>query len=58
MNFDKTGTYAVGDTEGDIPMLELVDNPICFNPNKVLFDQAKRMGWSVIVERKDVIYDL
>jgi HAD superfamily hydrolase (TIGR01490 family) len=49
---------AVGDTDGDIPLLELVGNPICFNPNKILYGHAVRMGWKVVVERKDVIYEL
>lgn len=49
-------SVAVGDTEGDIPLLEYVENPICFNPNKSLYNHAKRMGWEVVVERKDVIY--
>jgi HAD superfamily phosphoserine phosphatase-like hydrolase len=57
-NFDQTGTHAVGDTEGDISMLELVDNPICFNPNQAFYDHALRMGWSVVTERKDVIYNI
>ncbi len=48
---------AVGDTEGDIPLLEIVGEAICFNPNKSLYDHAKRMGWEVVVERKDVIYE-
>lgn len=52
------GSVAVGDTEGDIPMLESVARPICFNPNKALYDHALRMDWKVIVERKDVIYHL
>tara|TARA_B100000508_G_scaffold67978_1_gene53047 strand:+ start:12953 stop:13639 length:687 start_codon:yes stop_codon:yes gene_type:complete len=56
--FTKEGSIAVGDTEGDIPLLEVVDNPICFNPNQVLYQQAKRAGWEVVVERKDVIYYL
>lgn len=51
-------SIAVGDTEGDIPLLEFVSEPICFNPNKSLYDFAKRMGWKVVVERKDVIYHL
>lgn len=49
-------SVAVGDTEGDIPLLEAVDEPICFNPNKKLFNYAKRLNWMVVVERKDVIY--
>ena len=55
---DPAGSIAVGDTEGDIPLLEVVSRPICFNPNKALFQHAKRMGWEVMVERKDVIYTL
>ena len=51
-------SIGVGDTEGDITLLEMVDNPICFNPNAMLYKHAKRMGWKVVVERKDVIYEL
>jgi HAD superfamily hydrolase (TIGR01490 family) len=49
-------SVAVGDTEGDIPLLESVERPICFNPNQLLYKHAKRNGWEVVVERKDVIY--
>jgi phosphoserine phosphatase len=49
---------ARGDTESDIPMLELVEIPIAFNPNKKLFEHAKARGWRTVVERKDVIYEL
>lgn len=52
------GSVGVGDTEGDISMLELVENPICFNPNKELFQYAKMNNWKVVVERKDVIYTI
>ncbi|MBL7045695.1 MAG: HAD family phosphatase [Parcubacteria group bacterium] len=51
-------SIGVGDTEGDISFLEMVDNPICFNPNSKLYKHAKRMDWKVVVERKDVIYEL
>jgi HAD superfamily hydrolase (TIGR01490 family) len=51
-------SVAVGDTEGDIPLLESVEHPICFNPNQALYTHAKRMKWEVVVERKDVIYHL
>ncbi len=53
-----TNSVGVGDTEGDIPMLEIVARPICFNPNSGLYAHAKKQGWKVIVERKDVIYDI
>lgn len=51
-------SIAVGDTEGDISLLESVEHPICFNPNQKLLNHAKRMKWEVVVERKDVIYYL
>lgn len=52
------GSVGVGDTEGDISFLELVERPICFNPNQKLSRYAKRMDWEIVVERKDVIYEL
>lgn len=52
------GSIGVGDTESDITMLEAVETPIAFNPNRKLYDHAKRRGWKVVVERKDVIYEL
>lgn len=56
--FTPEGSIAVGDTEGDISLLESVSKPICFNPNQALYNYAKREGWKVVVERKDVIYHL
>jgi len=52
------GSIGVGDTESDIRFLKLVDNPICFNPNKKLFNYAKKKKWSIVVERKNVVYKL
>ncbi len=52
------GSIGVGDTEGDIPFLEMVEKPICFNPNMKLLRHARINGWKVVVERKDVIYEL
>ncbi len=52
------GSIGVGDTESDITMLEEVDTAIAFNPNKKLYDHAKRRGWKIVVERKDVVYEL
>ncbi len=53
-----TESYGVGYTESDISMLEMVEHPLAFNPNKKLYTYAKRMDWPVVVERKDVIYKL
>lgn len=51
-------SIGVGDTESDIPFLEMVAFQICFNPNMKLYRTARRLGWKVVVERKDVIYEL
>lgn len=51
-------SIGVGDTETDIPFLEMVAKPICFNPNSKLYTYAKRLKWKVVVERKDVVYEL
>ncbi|MEX0930534.1 MAG: HAD-IB family hydrolase [Candidatus Paceibacterota bacterium] len=52
------GSYGVGDTEDDIPFLELVTRPICFNPNSGLYRYARINSWRIVVERKDVIYEI
>jgi HAD superfamily hydrolase (TIGR01490 family) len=51
-------SYAVGDSMGDYTMLELVENPIVFNPEDSLFTKAKINGWKIVVERKNVVYEL
>ncbi|MBW3568650.1 HAD family phosphatase [Candidatus Parcubacteria bacterium] len=51
-------SIGVGDSESDIPMLELVENPIAFNPSEKLFNHAKSKGWKIVVERKNVVYEL
>lgn len=55
---DYAGSIAVGDSESDIPMLEVVEQPIAFNPSQELLDHAKEKGWNIVVERKNVIYKL
>ena len=52
------GSVAVGDSESDIPMLSAVEQPIAFNPTKLLFNHAKEHGWKIVLERKNVIYEL
>ena len=52
------GSIAVGDSEGDIPMLEAVEQPIAFNPTTMLFEHARKQGWKVVVERKNMVYKL
>lgn len=50
------GSVGVGDTQADVGFLKLVERPICFNPNAALLRIARRRGWPVVVERKDVIH--
>lgn len=57
-NLTLQGSIGVGDTEIDIPFLKLVEYPIAFNPNFKLYKYAKKKGWQIIIERKDVIYNL
>lgn len=52
------GSYAVGDSKSDATLLEMVEHPIAFNPDKELFDAATKHGWDVVIERKNVIYKL
>lgn len=52
------GSIGVGDSESDIPMLSLVEQPIAFNPSKKLFQYAYGQGWKVVVERKNMVYEL
>lgn len=55
---DWKNSTAVGDTEADISILQLVGKPIAFNPNHQLARIAKRRSWEIVVERKDVIYKI
>jgi len=51
-------SYGVGDTESDAKFLEIVENPIAFNPNFNLKKIAEEKGWRIVVEKKDVIYEI
>lgn len=55
---DWHGSYAVGDSGGDIKMLEVVDHPIAFNPDETLKATAMKHGWTIVVERKSIAYEL
>lgn len=52
------GSIAVGDSESDIPMLASVQRPIAFNPTQKLFEHAKQHDWKIVIERKNVTYEL
>lgn len=51
-------SIAIGDSESDIDMLAMVERPIAFNPTKNLLAAARSHGWEVVIERKNVVYEL
>ena len=57
-NLDYADSIAVGDTRGDIELLKAVENPIAFNPDGYLRQEAEHNGWRIVVERKSQIYSL
>ncbi|NTV40907.1 MAG: HAD-IB family phosphatase [Candidatus Moranbacteria bacterium] len=57
-DFSLKKSYGMGDTESDVSFLTLVENPIAFNPNDNLKKIAQQAGWRIVVEKKDVIYDI
>lgn len=52
------GSVMVGDSAGDITMLELADRPIAFNPNEQLLEIALERDWEIVIERKNIAYSL
>lgn len=52
------GSIALGDSDGDIAMLELADRAIAFNPSRELLNVALAKHWEVVIERKNVVYRL
>lgn len=52
------GSVAIGDSGGDTAMLEIVENPIVFNPSDDLLDIAMEKNWQIVIERKNVAYTL
>ena len=62
-NIDISQSYAYGDTAGDFSMMQMVKYPVCVNPTreilkKVLNGEEIKKRVQIIVERKDVVYNL
>jgi len=55
---DVTDSVGVGDTHRDISFLHVVEHPIAFNPNAAFYEEAARHGWDIVLERKNMIYEL
>ena len=47
-NESLTGSYFYSDSHNDLPLLEMVDNPVAINSDKVLTSVALEKGWPVL----------
>lgn len=54
----KDSSIGVGDSFSDAVMLGLIEQPIAFNPERGLFEHAKKRGWKLVIERKNMVYEL
>ncbi|EKE16479.1 MAG: haloacid dehalogenase, IB family protein [uncultured bacterium] len=57
-NLTLEDSYGIGDTESDASFLDVVQHPIAFNPNENLKSIAQKKGWRIVVEKKDVVYEM
>lgn len=51
-NLTLKDSVAVGDSNGDVGMLQTVEHPIAFNPTAELYEKAVAAGWTIAIERK------
>ncbi len=56
-NLTTKDSFAIGDSDGDIPLLACVENPIAFDPSEGLFKHAKKSNWKIVIERKNIAYE-
>ena len=47
-NLDLLRSFAYSDSVNDLPLLELVGNPVAMNPDRHLLQVARRQGWQII----------
>ena len=45
---DIVGAYFYSDSFNDLPLLEIVDNPVAVNPDPTLEAKAKERGWDIL----------
>ena len=57
-NLSLKGSIAIGDSKSDIAMLSSVEQGIAFNPDSNLYNAALKNGWDIVIERKNVVYQL
>ena len=47
-NLDLKNSWFYSDSHNDLPLLELVDNPVAVDPDETLHQRATKEGWPVI----------
>ncbi|HYU58719.1 MAG TPA: HAD-IB family hydrolase [Actinomycetota bacterium] len=47
-HLDLEGSYAYSDSVNDVPLFEVVGNPVATNPDRHLLQEARRRGWPVL----------
>ncbi len=51
LNIDLTSSFAYADSIVDVPVLEMVGNPVATYPDKKLLDLARCRGWQILPHR-------
>lgn len=57
-DFSLDNMLAIGDSGGDISLLEMAAEPIAFNPSEELLAVARQKGWKIVIERKNIAYTM
>ncbi|GLR63631.1 HAD family hydrolase [Marinospirillum insulare] len=47
-NLDLTNSWFYSDSHNDLPLLELVDNPVAVDPDETLHQRASQEGWPIL----------
>ena len=48
LSLDLNNSWAYSDSATDLPMLEVVGNPVAVNPDRELSQQAEQRGWPIL----------
>lgn len=51
-----SSSVGVGDSKSDASFLDIMEQPIAFNPDRELFEIAARKSWRLVIERKNMVY--
>lgn len=46
--YNLQGSYFYSDSHNDLPLLQMVDNPVAVDADEILLDHAKKQNWQII----------